>query len=703
MKTSFVTLFAVGISLGALSQQNWCGFDSQNAKLNVGDPSRELSIHEQLLRITQGQYTPGTDRSDPIIIPVVVHVIHDGGSGNISYEQIQSGIDMLNEDYNRMNADAINTRNTSSAPFEPIAATVGIQFELAKLDPFGQCTNGVERRYSPATTNNAANNAKHYNQGGLDAWPRSKYMNIWVVNSIESDGGGVTLGYAEFPYSGGSSNYGVIIRHDAYGTVGTASGDRTLSHEIGHCLGLFHTFQGGCHSDDCSGNGDYCCDTPPESEAHWSCGSGQNSCPDIPTNDLYGFDALDQWENFMSYAPCQNMFSSDQKNIMLTNLSDISFLSNLVSLSNQTATGVGQAPQLCKAEFASNMTVVCAGSSVNFYDQSYFNISGHSWSFAGGSPAVSTDANPIVVYDTPGVYDVSLSVTDGSSTTSTSTASYIVVLPNPGVALPYAQGFESFTSLPDNQEFLVQNDDEQQTWEIASGVSFTGNKCVKLENFGESGGSKDALISGPIDLSSLTTDDTLVFNFRYAYSKKSSDNDEWLRIYVSKDCGETWILRKNLHGNTLSTQVQNSAYEPQSQTEWKFASVTNINSDYFVSNFRFKFEFENDNGNNIYLDNINIYPVSMTGIDANENFHDLSVYPNPASTEIRISYNASADGSIQIYLTDATGKISSDTYSGSIISGANTWILPVEGLAPGIYFVHLISAESQETLRIIIE
>src|SRR5688572_25020249 len=126
MKKKFLFIFFGTLSGLAFSQQNWCGFDAHNQKLNAENPGRELSVHEQILRITHGQ-NPGQDRTDPIIIPVVVHVIHKGDDSNISYEQIQSGINMLNEDFNRLNADTLNTRNTSSAPFEPIAANVEIQ------------------------------------------------------------------------------------------------------------------------------------------------------------------------------------------------------------------------------------------------------------------------------------------------------------------------------------------------------------------------------------------------------------------------------------------------------------------------------------------------------------------------------------------------------------------------------------------------
>ncbi len=696
----------LGIFLSIFVQTNlfaqlspWCGTD-QYLKAQVdSNPSLALEMHEQLLRASSGVLIDG-DRED-YIIPVVVHVLHDNGTGNISNEQILSGIQMLNEDFNRTNEDASETRETADAPFMGYAAGMGIRFELAKIDPEGNCTNGIQRRNVGSQSYNAGNNAKHDNSGGLDAWNRNYYFNIWIVNSIQSDGAGTILGYAEFPYSGGSSNYGVIIRNDAYGTTGTASGDRTLSHEVGHCLGLLHTFQGGCHSDACDGNGDYCCDTPPVAEPLWSCITTQNSCDDIPTGDTYGFNAVDQFENFMSYSPCQNMFSEDQKTIVHSNLSSITFLSNLVDPANNEAAGVGMPAILCKAQFESDYPVICAGGALAFRDDSYNNVTEWNWTFEGGSPASSTAENPVINYTEPGIYSVTLEVSDGISTVSTTIDSYVIVLADPGFGLPYSQNFETITSVPDFSHFLVMDEDNDAIWSLTDLAGYSGTHSAFLENRGVNNGTLDELISGSLDLSGVDVEDELIFTFKYAYIKRNSGNDEWLRFYISKDCGETWALRKNIHGDALSSESQNSAYTPSSQDEWYTVAITNIYSEYFTSGFRYKFQFENDNGNNIYIDDINIYSASMVSIPENERLALVEVYPNPTLGETTIRLQTTANQVVLVEAYNSLGERVDVILNGDLTSGTHSLIWNTEGLATGIYSVRVIAGDEIQTIRVV--
>src|SRR5690606_18015274 len=100
-----------------------------------------------------------------------------------------------------------------------------------------------------------------------------------VVNIAGGSGGGIIAGYAQFPFSGINSTYGVVIDHRFVNRF-----DRTLTHEIGHCFGLLHTFQGGC-SNNATGGGDWVADTPPSANSTFNCPTSQNLCTNVPSGD----------------------------------------------------------------------------------------------------------------------------------------------------------------------------------------------------------------------------------------------------------------------------------------------------------------------------------------------------------------------------------------------------------------------------------
>jgi len=143
-----------------------------------------------------------------IIIPVVVHILDNGnpiGSvTNLSVAQIQSQIDVLNEDFRKLNADRVNTPSV----FQPVAADANFEFRLACIDPNGNATNGITRTLTTVATfypldhfdvatqtfDEVAIGIKYTAQGGKDAWPTNKYLNIWVCDLDP------IRGYAQFPY-----------------------------------------------------------------------------------------------------------------------------------------------------------------------------------------------------------------------------------------------------------------------------------------------------------------------------------------------------------------------------------------------------------------------------------------------------------------------------------------------------------------------
>ena len=724
LKFKFLSLF-LALAVVSFSQQtgNWCGTDQILQQLKTNNPGFETSMHKSMLKATVNSGAQFGSQKSIITVPVVVHIIHDNGIGNLSEEQIQSALDILNADYNRLNADTSSTRNTINAPFKPQAGIMNIEFKLAKIDPNGNCTNGIVRVNAPGLTNNADDDCKYSSNGGSDQWPMDKYLNIWVVNSIQNDdAAGIILGYAYLPYWPNGANYGILIRSDTFGNIEMAAGSdgRTLTHEMGHLLGLQHIFDAGwsgstgCHTNDCGQNGDYCCDTPPQLEPNWSCSQTWNSCPDVPLNDDYGFDAFDQIENYMSYNYCQNMFSRDQVAIMQQNFVDISFMSNWITAQNNIETGVNDTEVLCKADFEASKTVICGGDSLQLIDRSFHGptnwnwaitpgIANIDWAFINGTTAVSQD--PIIQFFTQGLYQVSLLVSDGVLSDTETKTQFISVLPA-AQSIPFWEGFENITTFANSPNWVVFNPGGNNGFEIDQQVGHTGTHSAKLMNFGEISANSDELIFSPIDLSVVNPiTETVTLSFRYAYRKRISTTDEWLKVFITKNCGDNWVQRKTLHGNTLSTQSFSTSWAPTSQSEWITTHMTNITSDYFVDNFRFKFEFEGNEGNNFFLDDINIYKGSpsnsiVLGLAEIGEIEELAVFPNPAEDEVNLRFAIGEAQDVIIQIQDVSGKIA-QTHKVNAQIGSNLVMMGTKELAAGMYMLTIKIGQTQKTVQFI--
>lgn len=722
MKTLLLSLITV-FAFGAFAQENnWCGTDQRiDAEIEKNPAIREI-LYNGLYQAanTRSEFSKGNRAT--LQIPVVVHVLHDNGIGNISDAQINDALFVLNQDYNRLNADTADTRDVGLAPFKQYAASMDVEFKLAKIDPNGNCTNGIVRVDAPNQTYSADDDCKFTSLGGSDAWPRDSYFNIWVVNNIESGGAGITLGYAQFPYWGSADTYGIVIRHDSFGTIGSAQGTdgRTFTHEVGHCFGLPHIFDEGwgdpgCSTLDCASSGDMSCDTPPQSAANWSCNSTWNSCNDIPANDPYGIDVYDQIENYMSYNSCQNMFSTDQANVMSNNLATVPFLADLVSAANITATGVNDADVLCKADFTASQTEICPGTTVTFADYTYHGPTGWTWVVSPGTEGVdyvfvggtdATSQNPEIEFITGGFYDISLTATDGVTSDTEAKSAYIQVLPTANT-LPFVERFEDYTSLGATEQWTVFNPGNNNTFEIFTGFGHTGNQCIGIENFTQNGSNTDEVIAAPLDLSVVDTalNEIVTMSFRYAYRKKNSSDDEWLKVFISQDCGATWAQRKTIHGSLLSPLVESTSWQPAAQSDWTTVHMTNVTVAYFVNNFLYKFEFEGSGGNNFYLDDINIYKGAPSdtivgGVTNDEEIADFGIYPNPTDDQLTVRFSTGASMDMEILVRDLAGKVVGSEFV-KAQTGTNLVLMDFAGYASGAYMVELRSGNSKQVSRVI--
>lgn len=609
-------------------------------------------------------------------IPVVFHVIHEGGSENISREQCVSQIDSLNKDFRRLNFDAINT----PGPFQSNGGDAEIEFRLATLDPDGNCTDGVTRTFS-SLTNGARNNVK-----SLIRWPRNQYLNIWVVKTIEntSGGTGIILGFAQFP-GGPDTTDGVVMRHDVVGTIGTASATfnnngRTATHEIGHWLNLRHIWG------DSNCGSDFVVDTPTAQEENYNCPAFPHvTCNNGPNGDMFS--------NYMDYTDgaCQNIFSNGQCTRMNTALSSsVSQRNNLWSAGNLVATGTTGAPgAICTpiATFYTPVKYICEGTTVDFTDGSWNGTPDTwFWDFPGGTPSTSTDQNPTVQYNTAGTYDVTLTVTNASGSDSHTEVATIIVFPLVGQnAIPFQEGFEIIT-FP-GSDWLIENESaNSNTWAQTSSAAFTGTQSIYVHNHTNNPAqSTDVFVTPSYNFSNITNAN---MTFQLAFAPRTATVTDQLKVWASTTCGQLWSIRYNKTGAALpTTGIVTSSFIPNA-SQWRMETVNLATASYNNKpNVRFKFDYLQNGGNNIYIDDINI--SGTVGLnEVMEASLDFVVYPNPVISKGSIEFTLTERQSVRIDVIDVLGRVVNEISQTELEAGEYQFELPAD-LASGLYSVRL--------------
>ncbi len=320
-KLVLIMSIAMGIS-GAAMAQRTCSTMENLDRLKKADPQieqRMQAIEEHVQRILRENPNLANQKST-ITIPVVFHVVYNTSAENISTAQVNSQVDVLQDDFNKQNSDWTNT----PSEFYSRVADVGINFVLADKDPNGNSHSGITRTYTSTSSFTTNDDVKFTSRGGKDAWPSDEYLNFWVC-----DLGPALLGYAQFP-GGPSSTDGVVCHYKYTGTVGQATTPyhlgRTATHEVGHWLNLRHIW-----GDSPCGN-DQVSDTPTQLTSSGGCPSHpQTSCL---SNDMF--------MNYMDYTndACMYMFSNGQKSRMLALFNPGGHRASFASSSCNTPTGL---------------------------------------------------------------------------------------------------------------------------------------------------------------------------------------------------------------------------------------------------------------------------------------------------------------------------------------------------------------------------
>ena len=263
--------------------------------ISLKDKLAQVDVFTSVRTNSQGSTQRLMGAPETITIPVVFHVIYHTKEENVDKANLDRLITVLNRDFNKRNSDTSNIPSV----FKPYAASMGFEFKLATMDPQGRGTTGVIKRYTPVLYWMSDDKMKFSESYGDDAWDSKSYLNIWICNMKD------VMGYSTFPGMDPLKDGVVLSTKDIFNTHGATPGIndlRTIVHEVGHWVNLYHIWgESYCGDDKVD-------DTPKQGSYTPGCPSGTRvTCSNGPTGDMY--------MNFMDFTDdvCMNMFTIGQR------------------------------------------------------------------------------------------------------------------------------------------------------------------------------------------------------------------------------------------------------------------------------------------------------------------------------------------------------------------------------------------------------
>jgi hypothetical protein len=574
----------------------------------------------------------------PVVIPVVVHVVLP--NPNIILESdVEYLINRLNLDFSGLNPDSTNGTDWYSVRGHSL-----IRFCLARRDPSGNFTNGIERRVGAGTIGFGEPQAiKSFAAGGLDPWNVTQYYNIWV-----GVGGGL-LGIAPEIGPGTAASDGVCVSYEAFAnnpcyTISAFNLGRTAVHEIGHNFGLYHTFQGGCANSDMAQLTSAGCslpapvlaltdDTPGQNNSTSGCpaGTAASGCGGSPTPPGR------QYQNYMDYTDdaCYSMFTNTQVERMhwvLENCRAGYLTSNGCSLPAGTPALDAAAIEVispggsdivgcsvvnynitCPGNFDGKVRVQNRGSSTITSVTVQVTITGAGSGTASvtapvnlayGKSAVVTITNPALLLGI-GNNTVTFNITavnggaDGNAANNSVATNANIAA---ATSLPLAENFVGATYPPTN--FTINNPNGNNTWvRNNNGNGNAGSSFIDNYNFN---------LVGQIDeVRTVNLDKTgisyITVEFDLAHKNFPGFNDR-LQVLYSLDCGATWLATSfDRSGAALATAGSSTgSYTSPAAGDWVRQTVNIDLCGNSASIIQIAWRNTNGYGNNIFIDNINV-------------------------------------------------------------------------------------------------
>ncbi len=506
-----------------------------------------------------------------------------------------------------------------------MAADIEVALVIAKRDPEGLATNGILRVQGTKSTWKMSDLPE---LTSLSYWPAEEYLNIWIT-PLSND----FLGFAQFPVSDlegledATNNRlvdGIVIRPESFGRNSTdfpilkAPYDlgRTATHELGHFLGLRHTWgDGGCDVDD------FCADTPNSNASHVGCKLTSTSC-----------GSLDMVQNYMDFTDdiCMNLFTEDQKTRMRTVL-DNSPRRKSLTTSLGGISPIAVANDLGIKEILSPTKGLC---DANFTPQ--IEVRNYGTNFIN-SAVIKLYMDDVLIETKNAILNLNIlsfsniSFSSILTTAGSHTLKFKIILTNAStdnnsennektVAFNYSQtimtGFaEALNIFPD--KWNIVNPENNTTWAIKNAPSTAANNtALAIDYFNYDGliGETDKLLSPIIDFSNFIS---ATLTYKIAYAQKQEKQDR-LTIAISTDCGNTFQHANVIFdkaGSELATAPSTTdPFIPAGKYEWVYKTV-DLSHYIGQENIQIAFTSQNGHGNIIYLDDINLVVENQVGTD----------------------------------------------------------------------------------------